>query len=83
MVETGYTPPQLAPFLPISPTRPNHRDPDRGDRTLTAQSVNRSGARPLKQVMITREQYRALSQFHRAVADVCLERGSGEVILVD
>ena len=50
---------------------------------MTAQSINRSGARPLKPVVITREQYRALSQFHRAVADVCLERGSGEVILVD
>lgn len=36
-----------------------------------------------KPIIITREQYRALSQFHRAIADVCLERGTREVVLID
>jgi hypothetical protein len=39
--------------------------------------------RARKPIIITREQYRALSQFHRAVADACLERGTGEVVLID
>jgi|BioPla2DNA2_1021312.scaffolds.fasta_scaffold14696_9 hypothetical protein len=38
-----------------------------------------SGTRP---IILTTEQLRALPQFHRAVAEVCIERGSGEVILI-
>ncbi len=33
--------------------------------------------------MIDRETYAALSQFHRAIVDVCVERGRNEVILID
>ncbi|PKL58024.1 MAG: hypothetical protein CVV34_04495 [Methanomicrobiales archaeon HGW-Methanomicrobiales-5] len=43
---------------------------------------NRVASLPLP-IRITREQYAALSLFHRAVAAHYLERGTGEVILVD
>lgn len=49
---------------------------------MNAIGKNSSGARR-PPVVVRREQYTALSQFHRAVVDVCLERGRNEVILID
>jgi len=45
-------------------------------------SGNRVVSQPLP-IRITREEYAALSKFHRAIADHYLERGTGEVKLVD
>lgn len=39
--------------------------------------------KPLNPIKITRAQFRALSEFHQAVALVFLKRGTGEVVLVD
>ena len=36
-----------------------------------------------KPITLTREEYRALSPLCRAIADVCLERGTREVVLID
>ena len=34
-------------------------------------------------IQLSHDQYAALSPLARAIADVCLERGSGEVVLID